>query len=511
MIQDVITVGICFELNNDPKNFRLTDSTDYAGQGIALTDVVGIFKILAPDGTVAYENSGFASDDFSSPDIDADVSLIFSSALLPLDSENNVQLGNYTVQYKIEVIGAVQPGQYSKNTSVENCHEDPTVTIEQSVDCFNSKLTSTDTTVYGTEKVPTPTSVVRTHTAYAPPTSGLPDTVTSNKINVVTPIATKTWTLGISTDVQWDYPDGLCIINTLTGNEEVEVVCEQSLCDLFCCIDKLYQRYLGLLGSNTPLAMEEKVKLEFVAMDMILFQQASECGDVDKAKTYYDHILAVTGCEPGCSCDDEDFSVVIPVCVTGGTAVVDACGNGAIAVTANTVGDTTTYTVCFDQTLLDKLNAYPAAPIFKQAVVNISSAEILALDSTPKVLLAAQAGIAYDVESVVLVFQQGTTDYATSITGDTGLRVHVVGPGGFDEARWIAPEDNLVNLNSLIALGYSAWVNEMQDAFLTTVLGNPTYSNGDNTRFELKAVGGNFTLGDHTIKAVVTYKEIPLP
>ncbi len=358
MIQDALSINICFELNNTPKNFKLTDDTDYTTEGIALTDVRGLFKITAPDGSIAYENAGYAASDFTAPDIDADVSLINSLISLPLDSNGDVQLGNYVVEYKIDVAGAVQTGVYDKSFSVENCHIDPLVDIDFTIDCFNSNLTSTDNTDYGTELAPTPTSVTRTHTAYAPPTTGLSDTVTSNKILVASPIATKTWTLGISTVVQWDYPDGLCVISTIVGETEAEVVCDVSICDIFCCIDKLYNRYKAALATNSVLASEIKTtQLDVVALDLVLFQKALECGRNDKAQAYYDHILEVSGCEPGCSCSDDDVSVVIPVCVVAGTTVVDACGNGAITVTANTIGNTTTYTVCFQQALLDRLNA----------------------------------------------------------------------------------------------------------------------------------------------------------
>lgn len=390
MVLDKIALEICFELNNDPKNFKLTDTTDYASESIALTDVEGLFKITAPDGTIAYENAGFASDDFTSPDVDVDVSTLFDTVNLPLDSENEVQLGNYLIEYKIEVIGVEQPGIYLKSFSVENCHVDPIVDVDFITDCFNSKLTSTDNTDYSTELVPSPTSIVRTHTAYPPPTSGLSDTVTPNKILVASPISTKTWTLEVSSVVRWDYPDGLCIINTLVGDIEAEVTCDVSICDIFCCIDKLYNRYISKLGINSVLANEIKAQLDTVSLLLVLFENALKCGHNDKAQIYYDTILKVSGCEPGCSCTDVDTVQVIPVCVIAGTAVVDACGNGAITVTPNTLGNTTTYTVCFDQDLLDKLNAL-ASPVTPLKDFTITEPRNGA-SAAPRALLGDAAG-----------------------------------------------------------------------------------------------------------------------
>lgn len=408
MILDKIALEICFELNNNPKNFKLTDTTDYASEGIALTDVIGIFKITAPDGTISYENGGFASNVFTSPDIDVDVSTLFNTVSLPLDSNGDVQLGNYTIEYKIEVIGAVQPGIYDKSFTVENVHVDPIIDVNFITDCFNSKLTSTDNTDYSTELVPIPTSIVRTHTAYSPPTSGLGDTVTSNKILVASPISTKTWTLEVSSVVRWDYPDGLCIENTLVGNIEAEVTCDVSICDIFCCIDKLYKRYKAQLGINSVLASQIKDQLDTVSIDLVLFENALKCGQNDKAQAYYDHILEVTGCEPGCSCTDVDTVQVIPICVVAGTSVVDACGNGAIIVTPNTVGNTTTYTVCLDQTLLDKINALsaPVAPLKDFTITEPRKG----VQATPRYLSGdASAGYSYtfDMEVDRVGFMEG--------------------------------------------------------------------------------------------------------
>jgi hypothetical protein len=73
--------------------------------------------------------------------------------------------------------------------------------------------------------------------------------------------------------------------------------------------------------------------------------------------------LKFTGSNPECACDDSEVPTLItPTCSGGGggglTYVVDACGlNSAITVTSATVLGETTYTVCFDDAIWQKINA----------------------------------------------------------------------------------------------------------------------------------------------------------
>lgn len=351
MIQDVIIIETAFELKNSPKNFRLTDNTPYASEGIALADVVGIFKIIGPDGLVAYENT-----DFANPDIDADVSLVFSGANLPLDANGLVQTGKYTVTYTIRVIGAVQAGDFPKVFTYTNSHVTPKGTLDLTVDCRCSKITSTDTTSYG----PGNPVLVRVHTLIPPTGSELTNTVSSNPVITVTPITNKTWSASIVTTATYTFTDALVIIDEIKGSDENKVDCDISICDIFCCVKTLWDRYFAALDTN-PFESQRILdeQLNRVMILVALHDKAVTCGLDALALTYHAEILKVSQCEPGCGCDDDKPTLIVPICgatAGAGSVVVDACGNGAITVTPVVVGDITTYTVCFDQTLLDRLN-----------------------------------------------------------------------------------------------------------------------------------------------------------
>lgn len=85
-----------FNLNNSPNNLTLTDTTDYATEGIATSQVSGVFELTSPVG-IFHSNTNYAS-----PDI-ARVSTDHFDHDLPLDSLNRVLTGDYSLKYSIFV------------------------------------------------------------------------------------------------------------------------------------------------------------------------------------------------------------------------------------------------------------------------------------------------------------------------------------------------------------------------------------------------------------------------
>jgi len=353
MIQDALSFATCFELNNSPANVEVTDDTPYAAEGISLADVEGFFTMTGPDGVK------FHTGVISPPDIDADVSLIFAGANLPLDVSGEVQRGTYTIRYDIVVSGAVQPGSFFIEKEFSFTYEAPVVQIDIVVDCRCSSLVSSDVTSYGT-----PTSLVRTHTVFPPKgvdSVAFPDTISPNPVITVTPITDKTWSSTVSTVLRFDFGDGLCVKDTVTGAEENTIECDISLCDIFCCIKTVADKYFALVGVNDFTAANVKRdQLDPVMILVALHDKAITCGQDKLATKYFNQILDISECAPECSCTDDKPTVIVPICGvtgTGGDTVVAVCANGAIELQIDVLGNTTTYTLCFAQALLDKLNA----------------------------------------------------------------------------------------------------------------------------------------------------------
>ncbi len=83
----------------DDKNIKVKDTYDYVSESIALTDVRGLVKITHVDtGEVVQEGT-----DWASPDIDHDSSLETTTFDLPLDDDDAVLNGDYSVLYKARV------------------------------------------------------------------------------------------------------------------------------------------------------------------------------------------------------------------------------------------------------------------------------------------------------------------------------------------------------------------------------------------------------------------------
>jgi len=359
-IQNKISLETRFQLNNTPQNFRIQDTTDYASESISTSDVVGALKILDPNGNIVHETL------LPLFDIDVDVQDYIDSILLPKDSNDDVLQGNYTIIYTIRVSGAVQAGDYSETFVYKFCYEEIKLDIDLTVDLINAKLTSTDNTSYPQEV----TNSSRTHTVYPPEglnPSDWPAQTVSTKANIYSKdgnkIATKTWTGKVINVLELTYSDNLIVDVTVTGDSEREIKDDINICNLQCNMRALVERYYKALGTDTVNAdLIYKDQLAPSLAAAFMYTSNISCGNFDKAEEYYQDVLKFTGSQPDCQCSDSTEPQIITASGgggggTGGTYIVAACNeNNALSVTSNTIGDTTTYTICFNQSLYNKLS-----------------------------------------------------------------------------------------------------------------------------------------------------------
>jgi hypothetical protein len=114
----------------------------------------------------------------------------------------------------------------------------------------------------------------------------------------------------------------------------------------------------------------------------------------------------------------------------------------------------------------------------------ITSAQILALDTTPLVLVPAQAGIAYVVRAFSISYHHGGTDYTTNL--DMVLSV------------------NSVTL-SLITNALSGSADKVAQGDIKNAIAKI------NDDLVLTEGGGDPAAGDGTVDIYVEYLEIPAP
>lgn len=143
----------------------------------------------------------------------------------------------------------------------------------------------------------------------------------------------------------------------------------------------------------------------------------------------------------------------------------------------------------------------PASPT--TTTVNISSAQILAMGSSPIELLPAPGvGKYYLIDSVIIEYTYVTTPYTQSVVG--GDLLSVVQSNGsweclFSDTILTATENKWVYL--------SGKSSDAQDHPNQTSLVFK-WENGTNGSLNLRAVsGGNPTDGDGTMRVIITYTE----
>lgn len=105
-----LSIALEYDLTNSPKDFTLTDATDYSAE--TYSNILGLLKATAPSGTQFYNNTNYAS-----PDIDYGSSPT-SAALgsLPLIS-SVVETGTYGFVYTVKIEDMLQTHTILSNDS----------------------------------------------------------------------------------------------------------------------------------------------------------------------------------------------------------------------------------------------------------------------------------------------------------------------------------------------------------------------------------------------------------
>ena len=336
-----------------PKTFLFEDTTDYAGQGVALADVTGVLKIIAPDNTTIYNNINHAV-----PDIDPDVSLLSVIPIdLPLLGGGGVQQGDYIITYTVEDTSGT-PFTVDQEKTLDLDYVSPVVDLDMVVNCTTPLLTSTDNTPYTVGGI-TP-DITRDHQILYPATTGQAPVLGTSQVLqtgiffTLSDQALQHSSLLIS-DLTYTFASDFIVTDQINGNGFIDITCAAQLCDLYCCIRAQWLRYLDQLGRN-----RDKAAAEFaIWQEMIGISEqiriAQDCGKGDDISDLVGRILQLGGCEAGCGCDDGEPQQVIGLGGGTGIVVVDSGGTPVI-VTAVINGNTTTYTVSLVPSFVSKVN-----------------------------------------------------------------------------------------------------------------------------------------------------------
>jgi len=356
-----ITVDFSLSFNVSTKKFVVVDTTDYAGQGVLAADYDGILMIKDPTSTIIYNNTNFAS-----PDIDRATTDTNSDVDLPLDITTQEPLkGVYKITYTVSDDLGATTCEVTQTFNFQ--YDSPEIIIDASFDCVTPLLRSEDDTNYlvdGKE----PDSIVRNHVLNYPATTGEPaiggDTnlIQTSTMYVLDNGEALQYPIELTSTITYSYTgsgsnSGFGVTDVITGNDYLNVVCDPNLCSIYCVLEAQYKLYINTKGTKQGPAVKEKLNL--MTSIAQLANIAFECNQSAYVSGYLEEIKAIAGATDNCTCGDGDIVLYKGAGIID-PGVVVAAGNG-IDVAAVTVGDTTTYTVAIQDSVLDTINSFELA------------------------------------------------------------------------------------------------------------------------------------------------------
>jgi hypothetical protein len=194
----------------------------------------------------------------------------------------------------------------------------------------------------------------RIHKIYYPASLELASTNAHTSTLSVNSFYTGTQTSSIAITQHWEYSNEISIVDDFSATEEHDVDCDQRLCDIYCSLISVYDKWQENKSTNLILANAYRDRLVGALPLLTLLKEAFECGKDDKIDSIKADIYEISGSSADCSCKDGD-----PVPIKGvgaaATTVVDSSGSG-LTVSTSVLGDVTTYTVALDSTTYARIN-----------------------------------------------------------------------------------------------------------------------------------------------------------
>jgi hypothetical protein len=209
-------------------------------------------------------------------------------------------------------------------------------------------MTITDLTAY-----PSGSSVTRLHTVSYPTGMLVPeaDVVSPLQTFSISPIWTGTWVNVFIADVELS--NGIIeVIDELRSVKRFTVSASQGLCEVYSCLTNMATKYAAYLTSAPNKALEMAKFINQASAAYMAYTVGKKCGKDDYAQ-YLEIIKAVAaecgcGCDDCGPCDDQTPTQVVGCCQNAsgsGNTILIISTDGSITISANTVGDTTTFDI----------------------------------------------------------------------------------------------------------------------------------------------------------------------
>lgn len=288
------------------------DATNWLAIGVntgAGDTIEYLYKVLDPASLPVYQNNGYDTDDYSSPD-----SATLLNKLLFLASNGFAVTGMYQLYVKVKVVDDGDTVYAEKLLQFNLCPSavNQKASVKITFDCSTAVAKATDLTAYrvpGFEFV----SKTRALTILPPETSGQSSvTGTGDIVTITDLLAPATYEADVITDAVYRTANGLITLNIhYSANTENKSACDDVLCKMYCSLSKLESHYTELVNNPTM----QRPALEIWVKGALYYQLAKEarmCGNENKVGYYVNKFYEETKSDPNCNCCDDVVAPVIP-------------------------------------------------------------------------------------------------------------------------------------------------------------------------------------------------------
>ena len=413
-----LSFSVGFSVLESNSYFVFTDKTNYSGQGITETNVVGILKVTTPNG-VTYNNT-----DFGSPDLDLSTSRVSGNINIPTVFGTQAPLpGQYVFQYTASDDSGATSSVATKEFTYSLTELVAQLGIE--VDCISPLLKSEDTTSYNQNGInpdgnltistvstgdntislsgdkvalfqvgnkfnitastgndgqytvtgvnydyATTTTVVsvasivdatadglvasKSNAIYYPSVKGLDPLIGFTTTTSTGSFYTGNQEFKLEGNVFYNLTNDVYISFYLKKTESKDISCDTRLCDIYCCIGNTLQRYLNTKGVNDVLSARYKEAYVLASSHLISMQTKLKCGNSSDLDTLVAEIRKITECTPDCDCSGTESTLVQGVGLSSNINVTSS-GNGITVATVVT-GNETTFVLSLDGAIINGLS-----------------------------------------------------------------------------------------------------------------------------------------------------------
>ena len=261
---------------------------------------------------------------------------------LPVDSAGATLEGTYTLNYYMENV--ITPGVYEEvsctitldvlKEGAESCRIQGNIGFE--VDCVCYQIKVTDNTLYGD------TTLESRELTIIPPTipgqaQPAPISTTEQTITFGFDYSNVTYLVNLESVYSHVSEDGcITVRENLLSQLSQKVVCDFNLCKLIQCIEETLlklEKEAALKGGWPNLDTYKKDILIQLQENLTLMNLYRTCGNYTKVYDIYNRIVALLGCDCGCTEQNTEHPVpVSPACGGAGGNITDITGISPIVV-----------------------------------------------------------------------------------------------------------------------------------------------------------------------------------